>query len=251
MEEKYSKSTITFPEIVKLYNERVEKAAKLNFFVRDINLQKEMLEDLKGFKIYIKSFKAQVKNNKDEKRANYFFHMQCILNAWISSLSIWVALKESTPQTAWNHLIDAQEYLSYAIRVSDDGIGIDRFKEHLAKIENTIFPGFPLYNSLGIVIRGGVCSICNKPLETCEHIEDEIYFGSVCRRIKITDISIDHSAIVENPKDRRCIITEFEFSPGKIHDYITLKFIRYEDTLKSEGPKITAVMYNMKDLDLF
>ena len=95
-----------------------------------------------------------------------------------------------------------------------------------------------------------VCSICNEPLETCEHIEDEIYLGSVCRRIRIADINIDHSAIVENPKDRRCIITEFELSPGKIHDYITLKFLRDGDTSKSEGTKMTAVLYNMNDLDL-
>lgn len=250
MVEKENNSTITFTEIVEQYNGRLEQAAKLNFFVRDIDLQKEMIEDLKGFKLYIKSFKAQARDKKDENSANHFFHMQCVLNAWISSLSIWISLKESTPYSAWNNLIDAQEYLSYAVRVSDDGIGIDEFKEHLKKIEDSIFPGFPLYNSLGIIMRGGVCSICNEPLETCEHIGDEIYLGSVCRRIKISDINIDHGAIVENPKDRRCIITEFEFSPGKIHDYITLKYLRDENTSKSEGTKMTAVMYNMNELDL-
>jgi len=53
--------------------------------------------------------------------------------------------------------------------------------------------------------------------------------GSVCKRIKIKNIEIDSCSIVENPKDRRCIFTEFELSPGKIHDYITLRYLRDEE----------------------
>ncbi len=245
-----NREKITISEIIEGYNESIKEAANLNYFVRDIDLQKKMIERLNEFNQYIKFFKAQAKEKNNERDTNLLFHMQCVINSYISSLSIWLSLKESTPNVAWNNLIDAQEYLSYAIKSFDNGIGINEYKAHLKKIEDSIFPSFPLYNSLGLKIRGGVCSICNEPLEICEHIEGEIYMGSVCIRTDVSEIEIDHSAFVENPKDRRCIITEYELCPGKIHDYITLKYIRDKDVSTSDGLKTTAVLYNMNDLDL-
>lgn len=243
---------ISFDEIVSQYNSLLDDARKLDFFVRDTDLQKEMINRISQYNLHIKSFKFQVNKHGDEKTANLFFHFQCVLNATMSALSVWISLKESDHNKAWNNLIDAQEYLSYALRVSDNGYGIEEFRERLQQIEKVIFPGFPLYNSLGLVVKGGVCSVCEKPLELCEHIEDEIYSGTVCKRIRITDLEINHSAIVTNPKDRRCIITEFEFSPGKIHDYMTLRFLRdKENHDKENGTAMSGVLYNMNDLDLY
>jgi len=143
--------TILFPEIVEQFTEVIERANKLIFFVCDIDLQKEMIKNLKDYCLYIKSFKKQAKDYNNEEKANQFFYMQCIINSYISTLSIWISLKESTPQSAWNNLINAQEYLSYAERALNGKVDLSYIKKHLTNIEDVIFRGFPLYNSLGII----------------------------------------------------------------------------------------------------
>jgi len=216
------KKSITFPEIIKRYNDILKKSKDLEYFVRDIELQKAMVRELNDFLKEIKKYKYQAIENDDEKSANQLFHCQCVINASITSLSIWISLKENKHFDAWNYLIDSQEYLSYAIRSSNNGYGIDEFLQRLNKLEEIIFPGFPVYNSIGMLIKGGICSVCRQEFTECEHIEDNIYYGIVCKRVNVEDVEINHSAVVEIPKDRRCVITEFEFTPGKIYDYMSL-----------------------------
>jgi hypothetical protein len=243
------KESITFPEIIEKYNDILKRSRDLEYFVRDIELQKEMVQELKAFLLRIKNYKYQVIEQKDEDLANQFFHCQCVINASIASISIWIALKDNDHHKAWNHLIDAQEYLSYAFRASDNGYGLEDFKKRLNKIEEVIFPGFPLYNSIGLHFKGGTCSVCGEEFSECGHIEDMIYFGIVCKRLKIEEVDIDHTAIVENPKDRRCIITEFEFTPGKMYDYMTKKFLR--DKSEENGKTMAGVFLKFSELDLF
>lgn len=69
----------------------------------------------------------------------------------------------------------------------------------------------------------GQCSICRSGFNECEHIEGYIYMGRLCRRINRKPIKIDHSAIVENPCDKRCIINSIVDDDGNKIDYMTLK----------------------------
>jgi len=201
--------------------------------------------------LFIRDRKQAVEQNK-ESDANAFFHIQCMTNAMISLLKMFLELKRRKYQKAWNLLVDAQEYTSFAMRVSEGSNGVESLVAHLNKLEEVLFPGFPIYHSIGFIMRGGVCSICGNKLEFCPHIEEQIYLGRVCRRIHIKDVDVDHFAMVDNPKDRRCIPVEFEFEPGKVFDYITLKFLR--NTIDSEqktGTYMRAAVYNFNDLDLY
>jgi hypothetical protein len=245
-------ANITKEEIVEQYNAVLKQANKLDFFVRDNDLQKSSINELRKFLGYVKSYKHQAAERGDKESANLFFHFQCVLNSSICSLNMWLELKRRKYHKAWNNLIEAQEYISYALKCADGSVGISDYSERLKKVEETIFPGFPVYQSLGLRFEGGVCSVCGRPLEECEHVEEEIYLGTLCKRIRIEKIDIDHTAIVRESKDRRCIPTEFEFEPGKIYDYISLRYLRDKSiNEKSEGAYMKGILYCMKDLDLF
>lgn len=243
---------ISTPEILTRYSTILKNASKLDFLVRDNDLQKNSIEEMKEFLKYIKSFKIQAASRNDEDACDIFFHCQCVLNATICSLSMWLELKRRKYQTAWNRLVEAQEYIFYALRRKGESIGVEEFQEKLKNTETTIFPGFPRYQSAGLIVEGGVCSVCGEPLEACPHIEEEIFLGTVCRRVGVKILEVNHVATVEVPRDRRCIPTEFEFEPGKIFDYITLRYLRDKGSgPNSEGKHMRAVLYAMGDLDLF
>jgi hypothetical protein len=242
---------VTFEEIVDQHNKLLAESRRLDFIVRDKELQETQVKKLNEFRGYLKSYKQQAAQRSDEALANIFFHLQCVINAQMSSLKIWISIKDGKHQDAWNHLIDAQEYVAYAIQTSDGHDTLDELAKRLDSVEHLVFPGFPVYSSLGLIFTGGVCSICDRPIEECEHLEGRIYWGKVCQRIRIEKVDIGHSAIVPNPKDRRCIITEWAADDGFVHDYISWKVLRSADQEKETGRHASMVLLTLGDIDIY
>lgn len=159
---------------------------------------------------------------------------------------MWIELKNGNHQAAWNRIIDAQEYISVAMRASDDGVSIEEFLEHVRTTEKVIFPGFPVYNSVAQVIKGGICSICEKEFNSCEHIEGRVYWGSLCVRSQVAIVTVDHVAMVDEPRDRRCIITEITEDDGYYHDYMTGEKTKKidEHDKKAVGHFVGVILHN-------
>lgn len=217
--------SITFIEIIEEYNQILDETGKLNYLVRAAELQKEQVEKLKSFKDNIKSFKLQAIQRDDEDKANLFFHFQCILNSHISILEMWIKLKAEDYVEAWFSLVDAQEYVVVALRASKNHHGVDHYINNLKMIEDVIFPGWPLYNSTGLIETSGNCSICGTQYDNCDHIEGFVYKGRLCQRVNRKPISVEHSALVQHPRDKRCIITKISTDDGKKRDYITWRVL--------------------------
>lgn len=216
-----SGNTITVTDVINEYNSILDESKKLNYFVRATELQSKQAEILEKFKNRIKSYKYQAIEHNDETHANLFFHFQCVLNSYISILKMWVALKDHEFESAWALLIDSQEYVYVALRASENHFGIDTYLDHLTKIENTIFPGWNVYNSVGAIETAGRCSICGEEYGKCDHLEDFIYMGRLCRRIERRQVEFNHTAMVEHPRDRRCIIKAISTDDGYMRDYLT------------------------------
>lgn len=242
---------ITLKEIKDEYNEILNGCTKFLFLTRDSKLQAEKVKELTRFKERVKFYKYQIVKDGHEVIANTFFHFQCVLNAHISLLEMWIEIKRKKYHEAWNHLIESQMYTEYALQVEGNHYGINEFQQRLNDIERVIFPGFPLYNSPGLIISGGKCSVCGLDIDSCEHIEEKIYWGRVCKRLSPNLLNMDHSALVENPKDKRCIITEITTDDGFYQDYFTWeKKNRVEPSAKKERI-IKSVIFNNKQLDIF
>src|ERR1035441_7749614 len=113
----------TLPELANEYNVAVSDAQRLGFLVRDAELQVQKVDALIALKHRFRGFKTGARRAGNESGANIIFHMQCGLNAMISFLTMWIELKKGNHQSAWHKLIDAQEYVSIALRAADAGEG--------------------------------------------------------------------------------------------------------------------------------
>lgn len=240
----------TIEQIRQAYNEHLENCTKYLFYTRSTEKQKEIVANLMTFKEEIKRYKYGAIKARNEQAANILFHFQCILNSNISLLELWINLKSNKYNEAWDSLIEAEKYLEYGIKCVDGHYGLEEYGKKLIEIEHSIFPGFPYYNSMGIIIKGGKCSICGQPFTKCKHIEEKIYWGRVCRIIEPEKIDIDHSAIVKIPKDRRCIITEISDEEGSMINYFTWDRSKKLPEDKRGERIISGVLFYNKELDI-
>jgi hypothetical protein len=241
----------TLPDLISEYTSATKEARNLGFLMRDTDLQLQQVDVLTNTKRRFRGFKEGAKRAKDEEAANIIFHMQCGLNAMISFLTMWTELKRGDHHSAWDKLIDAQEYVSIALRAAEGSIGLEDFLEHLVQVERLIFPPFPVYHSVGQIIRGGKCTVCEKPFNGCEHVEGRVYWGTLCARAQAEIVEVDHIAMVDEPRDRRCIITEISKEDGYYHDYMTGKKTRKAEE-KEEGTagRLTGIIFRFRSLEI-
>lgn len=234
-------------EIVDIFTTALDEAQAVNTFTRSIRLQKEQIESLSKNIALMKGFKYQAIEREHEYWANKFFLQQCMLSSLRASLECWVFIKNGEFEQAWSTLIDAQEYCSIAIKI-ERFEGLDNLEQHLKAIEIAIFPGWAVYNSIGMLETIGKCSICNNPFNDCDHIEDEIYMGKLCRRVDRKIIEVNHTAMVTTPYDRRCIFTHLSID-GEMVDNFTREPTGDVNEDK-EAHIVKARLMCLKELDL-
>ncbi|MEJ6473783.1 hypothetical protein [Pseudoalteromonas piscicida] len=230
---------------LKLYENNIK-------YTCSIEIQKSKVKDCESLLTDIKDYKEQAKAAKLETIANELFYYQCMINSVKSSHLIWISLKNGDNYKSWCHLIDAQDYVSVALKICDDDHFALTLRNNLKKTEAIIFPEWPVYNSPGFRETVGVCSICGQNFILCEHIENEIYFGTLCLRVNRKVIEGLHSAIVKNPRDRRCIVTSISDDEGYMIDCFTgEKTGEFREIDSDSCGHMTAAILSTKALDVF
>lgn len=225
--------TITFDDIVEKFNISLQEAMTMMIFVRDIELQKAQVAALTIQVEEIRQYKYQAIQNANEEAANLFFAFHNLLNSVKSCIESIICLKENDHQKSWHKFVDAEEFLDYAALQKEKLFGLEDYHQHLVYMQKCLFPQWKIFNSAGIVETIGDCNICNVQYGECDHIEGLLYSGIVCQRINRKFIRADHSALVEKPKDRRCIITKISTDDGYMKDYMTLKVL--DEKVKDDG----------------
>jgi hypothetical protein len=239
---------ITFTEIKDSYDEFIDSCAKFNSFTRSEKIQEKKYTECQEQIQVIKGYKQQAIQKEDEHIANQFFHFQCMLNSMASSLKLWIELKEEKHHSAWCNLIDAQEYIEIALKITDYD-GIRNMEYQLDCIEHAVFPGWSLYNSPGHTETIGKCSICKTDFIHCDHIENKIYMGQLCQRVDRKIIEANHTAMVKNPYDRRCIMTKVTGDNNKMIDYFTWE--ETDDLMEKDGQYyVEGVLFSFHSLDV-
>ena len=169
-----------------------------------------------------RNYKYQAIQREEETEANVFLLMQCTLSSIHSAFLMIELYKNEKNLDSWCSLIDAIDYINIAIQIAQklstnacmhvkqeiaENHAIFVIKKKLDLFSQGLFRPDMVFTSPGIIESIGDCSICGLPFHKCDHSEGDIVMGRFCQRINRKIIDADHSAIVKNPKDRRCIFT--------------------------------------------
>lgn len=125
----------------------------------------------------------------------------------------WRNIKEGTFGKSWISLQDALDILG--LYKKHAGISIPLFQKQLLDLER-VYP-YTVFFSLGMVVDCYECVLCGNDIdgEECPHRRGELYAGRIARAIIKGPIA-NHVSMVNNPKDKRCVMmiedTSEEFS---------------------------------------
>ncbi len=218
----------------------------------DAEFQSSQVAVLDAYIVRIKGFKYGAISQGVEPVANRLFHFQCFAQALRAYFQVWLSFKAERYSEAWGNLIDAYEYSAIAAKASDEQSN-EILDQRLGEIERTLFPSFSVYLSSGFTQTIGKCSICGEPFGVCDHLENTVYMGRLCRRVDVQIIEMDHVSLVDDPRDRRCIIPEVENENGQMVNRFTQKVaddIPPSAESEEKGRSVRGVLMNFKTLDL-
>lgn len=242
---------LSFPEIQSAYCDFIDDCSTLIHYTSAKSLQERKIQEIEQEIYKVKHYKAQFISAREEDFANELFHMQCMLNAVRCILCMWMEIKNSNFSEAWFRLIDAQEYIDVALMIRDYE-GVRLIEKFLLKVEDTIFPRRSLYISRGTIETIGQCSICSANFFLCDHLENKVYMGKLCRRVERRIVEWNHVALVKSPKDKRCIVTHIEDDNGNMIDYFTGKIcedIKDQDKINIKGKRMKCILLHFNPLD--
>ena len=180
------------------------------FCTVDDDIQSAAVERLNELMAKCEEFRKKAVEAADETAANDVLSMQYLAAAIARELMMWLYLKNGHTEDAWDSLVSAQKAVASAMRSSLRIGDLHSYAERLETIMTFIFPP-QTFMSSSLVVESMTCSICDSEYGTCDHLMGMPYMGQLCsvRMGGIKDVR--EVAIVENPRDRRCRITESDF----------------------------------------
>ena len=133
---------------------------KSGYIVRHRQYHERLVSILKDFmRSTVQLKEATIKEN-DEDSANTLLAIECFCQALQSEMLMWLALKKEDPNTAWDYLIDAQDWVKVSTRARYlERLQQEEYIEKLHQIEKVVFPPQE-FTSPSYVIKSVHCSIC-------------------------------------------------------------------------------------------
>ena len=188
---------------------------KLNclFIVRDKAIIEKQIQSLTSLISEITETKNEFITQQNEDEANKWLSIEHIGLAILDGLKLFLKLKQNDPNSAWIHLIGAQNYAYSSSAVYELSENIQKHcMFHFHNIEYILFPP-QTFLSTSIIVSKSKCSICHKEYSGCEHIGGEPYMGKYCVEIPTDIEKLDSVSIVDNPADKKCRISSYGNSP--------------------------------------
>lgn len=183
------------------FNHTVSEAQRFCFAARGREFQEQALSQLEALRKKAGDVKQNYVRSKNEDSANALLSYEAIISALVSELRMWIALKDDNPNSAWSHLVNAQEAAHESAQAHALASLFSGYTQRLSVMERILFPP-QIFVSTGEVVEEIECSICGRSYGECDHIAGRPYLGEICYQ-KITKIKrFDHLAIVEEPASK-------------------------------------------------
>ena len=200
------------PSLIEEFNIAIREVEIFLSITRCSELQQGAIDSLKEFQSKVLGMKSEAIDKNDENLANMLLGYECVFDTLVAELEMWILLKQDNPDMAWDKLVTAQMSSIGAVRAHAGFNHVIQHYQRLEAIEQLVFPS-QVFVSSGMIVNHQECSICGEEYEDCEHLIGKPYMGIYCN-IVAQDLKLDHVAIVENPADKRCRITNFEVEGG-------------------------------------
>lgn len=118
---------------------------------------------------------------------------------------LWHQIANSNFSESWSTLQNVFDLIRLIKRFST--IDISAIEHQLYALE-TLYP-YNIFFSMGAVVECFECSICGQDIDSfkCTHRRGELYRGQMAVAIARNIVQLDHLAMVEQPVDKRCVIS--------------------------------------------
>lgn len=133
------------------------------------------------------------------------FVLNCYIDFLESYADLWAKIIQEKYSSSWTSLQDAFDCLRLVRKFSS--IDISLFEDQLIELEKA-YP-YNVFMSVGMTVEMFECSICGLDIDspTCMHRRGELYRGRMAVAIARNITNLDHVSLVEDPEDKRCVIT--------------------------------------------
>lgn len=207
------------------FDRRIQEASRYLGATTCSDLQHDAICDLEELSTRVAERKEEAIAERNEDFANLLLGCECLTEALVSELRMWILLKKEEPSKAWDKLVDAQVALDAAPRAhrAFNQKPIEAHYERLEDLERVVFPA-QMFMSVGMLVNRYECSVCGGDYEDCPHTVGKPYMGRFCVMV-INDIAkLDHVALVGAPRDKRCRVTAFQ--DGRLlRDTLTMRVL--------------------------
>lgn len=124
---------------------------------------------------------------------------------------IWRLIAQSQFTASWDALQDALDLLRLIKRFS--AIDISFFENQLTELERA-YP-YNVFFSIGAVVGWFECSLCGRDIDSldCPHRRGHLYRGKMAQAMAKNVVRLDHVAMVEQPQDKRCVVSYENSAP--------------------------------------
>ncbi|OZT83939.1 hypothetical protein CIK04_15395 [Vibrio sp. 03_296] len=188
---------------------------------------------------------------RDEQKNNVFLFEQTF-KLLQSNSQYWESIVEGDFSESWNKLQDCLDYVRRLKKFSSKESPLLSFYEkQLVALEGT-YP-YTLFSSIGMVVDKYICSLCGLDIDSldCPHIVGELYAGEIAYGVVQGEGAyLDHVAITEHPKDKRCILNPYKNNAPQFSVQLKLSGYIKEDKMKPLGfQKISKIIYKRHNPD--
>lgn len=140
------------------------------------------------------------------------FVFDCYVDFLESYADLWAKIFQEQYSSSWTSLQDAFDSLRLVRKFSS--LDVSLFEDQLIELEKA-YP-YNVFMSVGMTVEMFECSICGLDIDspTCMHRRGELYRGKMAVAIARNITDLDHVSLVEDPEDKRCVITYEDGSPA-------------------------------------
>lgn len=210
-------------ELLNNFNDIVDNFQRVNYFTRDLIIQKDMLAEIYEYSNELSKLKKSNPNFLDDE-LNLIAFFELLISSLISELEMIIHLKNDEMDFAWTSLIKAQTDAAFAS--SNHPINPNQLHGYINKLnmyEKSLFPEM-MFSSVGGIIKKARCSICQDDYDECDHMKGKIYKGELCIK-EIHEMELEEVSIVENPasKMNRVLQTIFKNETVDVFTFLPIE----------------------------